>query len=118
MGPRHDTYDEAIGIFKHMEKDGPGGSDKLHIRTNPPIKHVGKNQKVVSFVTDGCVLAFDATNPSTPAGLFASRPVQDANNRNLWTATVGGTAGVYQYKATCDGTDVEGNSPPIIIVDP
>ena len=105
-GPRHDTYDEAIGVYLYDE----AGAHKA--KANPPVKHVSKRQDVY-FYTDGCSLVF---SPNNSTDLFPNPPAPLGTNQ--WKATVGDKPGLYKYAATCNGIPVEGNSPPIIIVDP
>ena len=67
-----------------------------------------------TFKAKGCTLAFKSP-ASDKEGLFASPP---QSGKKEIVVTIGKQPGTYQYFATCDGIDVEGNSPPVIIVDP
>ena len=87
----------------------PNGTKHARMTFDNFYVHHGSN---FLFYTDGCKLVFD-TPPSKPDGLFA-RPPGSGTSVNV---KIGDTFGQYEVRATCDGLPVEGNSPPVIIVD-
>ncbi len=74
--------------------------------------HVHKGQKL-TFKGKGCTLEFK-DQPAGEASPFTAKP----GRGKTVEVTIVQQVGTYRYYATCDGIDVEGSSPPIIIVDP
>jgi hypothetical protein len=102
--------DTLIGIVSYLE------AGKKKAKAHPPEAHVGRNQELI-FLTDGCPLDFSPPGlPPNSKDLFPNLPQPAGPNQ--WKVTVGEKLGRYKYSATCGGTEVEGNSPPVIVIVP
>ena len=90
--------------------------DKIYViksgsvfRAQPPTKVVNNGQ-TVTWDGRGGTLAF--TDPPPAQLTNVKQPAKD-----IITATVASTDPFFEYSMTCNGFPVEGNSPPIIIVE-
>lgn len=96
--------DEAIWVVNH------GDAKKPLYKASPAVKIVTPDQDV-TFSTDGCSLTVNP-NPDLFSNIGAPGTTVEVH------ISKAAKRGAYRYDATCNGSPVEGNSPPVIIVDP
>ncbi len=100
----------ATGETIHFSEDGFGK------RAKAPAVVTAKGGTDFMFQSTGPDIVFDAVCPSDPPGLFPSG-VPGPAPMIVTTLPKVDHKTPFKYFATCGGAPVEGNSPPIIIVD-
>ncbi len=98
----------TIWVVNHADLDVSNPPAKY--KPTPTVAVVPKGTTQIVFRTaDGCALTF-SKKPS-----FFGNPSVSGNDTTFTLS--GPTPGVYQYKLKCGNNDVDGDSPPIIIID-
>jgi hypothetical protein len=94
----------------------PWMQDKVHVINSAGIYRAHPPTKVVQQKQDICWEAFDKELELAPQPQLDNYRYNDT--RTQVTATVVAPAGSYfEYVLKCDGQEVQGNSPPVVVVD-
>lgn len=101
----------ATGESIEHYHDGSGNN-----RAKAPGSVTAQGGTNFTFTSNGPDICFDPNAPSDPPGLFTGPVPSPAPVITILLPTVSHPT-PFKYNATCGGAPVEGNSPPIIIVD-